>query len=248
MTKPIYSIAKEIPMPEDLQKMKTRNLGREKARIESARALAKKRTVQRRESAKRASQYEKEYKRVAADLNNQRITAHSNGRFFAESEEKLAFVVRLRGLKSILPKAKKALQLLRLRQINNGVFIRLNKATLNMLKLVEPYVAWGYPSLETVRKLVYKRGYGKVQGDRIALTSNNIIADKLGKQNVICMEDIIHEIYTVGPNFKAVNNFLWPFKLSHPNGGYNSIKKHYVQGGDFGNRETAMNDLLERML
>lgn len=29
------------------------------------------------------------------------------------------------------------------------------------------------------------------------------------------MEDIIHEIFTVGPNFKEVNNFLWPFKLNN---------------------------------
>ena len=52
------------------------------------------------------------------------------------------------------------------------------------------------------------------------------------------MEDIIHEIYTVGPSFKQVSteqgskagggvlapsqasNFLWPFKLSSPKGGF----------------------------
>ena len=36
------------------------------------------------------------------------------------------------------------LQLLRLRQIHNAVFVKINKATVNMLRLVEPYVAWGY--------------------------------------------------------------------------------------------------------
>jgi hypothetical protein len=34
--------------------------------------------------------------------------------------------------KLVGPKARKALQLLRLRQINNGVFVRLNKAALKM--------------------------------------------------------------------------------------------------------------------
>ena len=33
------------------------------------------------------------------------------------------------------PKVKKVLQLFRLRQINNGVFIKLNKATTNMLRI-----------------------------------------------------------------------------------------------------------------
>merc|ERR1712189_133019 len=62
---------------------------------------------------------------------------------FNRAEAKLGFVMRIRGINQVSPKVKKALQLLRLRQINNGVFIRLNKATLNMLRLVEPYIAWG---------------------------------------------------------------------------------------------------------
>lgn len=40
--------------------------------------------------------------------------------------------------------------------------VQINKATVNMLKRVEPYVAWGYPNLKTVKELIYKRGYGKV--------------------------------------------------------------------------------------
>ena len=39
----------------------------------------------------------------------------------------------------------------------------MNKATLNMLRRVEPYVTWGTPNLKTVRELIYKRGYGKVR-------------------------------------------------------------------------------------
>ena len=41
------------------------------------------------------------------------------------------------------PKTRKILQLLRLRQIFNGVFLKGNKATINMLRRVEPYVAYG---------------------------------------------------------------------------------------------------------
>lgn len=47
-------------------------------------------------------------------------------------------------LNGVAPKTRKILQLLRLRQINSGVFIRLNRATTQMLRLVEPYVAYGY--------------------------------------------------------------------------------------------------------
>jgi hypothetical protein len=50
-----------------------------------------------------------------------------------------------------------------------------------------------------------------------------MIEKKLKKQGVVCVEDVIHEIYTVGPQFKKVNKFLWPFKLSSPRGGFRDI-------------------------
>ena len=59
--------------------------------------------------------------------------ARAKGGFYVEPEEKLMFVMRLRGLNDIHPKTKKILQLLRLRQIHNGIFMKVNKATLNQL-------------------------------------------------------------------------------------------------------------------
>lgn len=53
-------------------------------------------------------------------------------------------------INEIAPKPRKILQLLRLLQINNGVFVKVTKATEQMLRLVEPYVTYGYecfPSL-----------------------------------------------------------------------------------------------------
>jgi large subunit ribosomal protein L7e len=44
-----------------------------------------------------------------------------------------------------------------------------------MLRRVEPYVAYGYPNLKSVRELIYKRGSGKVGKDIIPLTDNAII-------------------------------------------------------------------------
>eukprot|EP00889_Picochlorum_renovo_P006449 jgi/Picre1/33479/NNA_008803.t1 len=150
-------------------------------------------------------------------------------RFLCEPEAKLLFVVRIRGMNDVAPKTKKILQLLRLRRINSGVFLRVNKATLNMLQKVEPYVAYGYPNLKTVKELVYKRGFGKVGKDRIALTDNSIVEKALGESGIICVEDLIHEIYTVGPNFKQANNFLWPFRLSSPKGGIDKKRLHFLR-------------------
>ena len=63
------------------------------------------------------------------------------------------------------------------------------------------------------------------------------------------MEDLVHEIYTVGPAFKQANNFLWPFKLCSPRGGFVSKRHGYAEpkGGDWGNREEEINELIRRM-
>lgn len=37
----------------------------------------------------------------------------------------------------------------------------------------------------------------------------------LGRGGIICVEDLIHEIFTVGPKFKYTSNFLWPFKVGN---------------------------------
>jgi len=146
-----------------------------------------------------------------------------------------------------MDQSRKILKLLRLRQLFNGIFIRINKATVTMLRLVEPYITWGYPNHKTVSQLIYKRGYGKVNGDRIALKNNEIVEDVLGKFNIICVEDLIHEIWTVGEHFKEANNFLWPFKLNAPRNGIKKKRKHFVEGGQTGNREDFINDLVKRM-
>merc|ERR1712194_259988 len=165
-------------------------------------------------------------------------------------EGRLVFVVRVRGTIGVSPKVKKILQLLRLRQINNATFVRMNAATAQMLNLVEPFIAYGYPNLKSVREIIYKRGFGKVSGQRVPLSSNTVIQAALGEFNIECMEDLIHEIYTVGPNFKAASNFLWPFKLNSPRHGYGGKKKliHFNEDGACGMQGEKINHLIKRQI
>lgn len=129
------------------------------------------------------------------------------------------------------------MRLLRLRQLHNGTFVRINKASTNMIRKVEPYVTFGYPSRETIRKLILKRGFGKVNKQRIPLSSNTIVEESLGKHGIITVEDLVNEIYTVGPHFKEANSFLWPFKLRGPRGGFAAKRHPFQRRGDWGNRE-----------
>ena len=197
---------------------------------------------------KRAEQYVNEYKAAEREQIRQRRLAKPKGDFYVPAQPRVAFVVRLRGISNIPPKPKKIMQLLRLRQINNGCFVKLTNATQQMLQLIQPYVTYGEPNLKSIRELIYKRGYAKINRQRIPITDNSVIEEHLGKYGIISVEDLVHEIATVGPNFKAVNNFLWPFQLSSATGGFAKRKlKHFIEGGDTGDRESDINRLVRRM-
>jgi len=236
-------------VPENILKKQQRD-AKLLAALKATRAQAKKdRAAARKVAHANAEKYHKEYEASDAALVKAKRDAKAAGSFFVEGQPKVAVVVRTRGIRKLAPKPKKILQLLRLRQLHNAVFVKLNKATWNMIKMIEPFVTYGFPSRHTVSNLVYKRGFGKVERRRLPLTDNSIVAGELGKHGIACVEDLIHEVVTCGPHFKQANNFLWPFKLSPPLGGF-EIKRHsFAQGfGAFGNREELINALIKKML
>merc|ERR1712224_1011630 len=236
------------PVPESvLKKRKTQEkLAADRA---AAAAEAKKANKEKRiQMYKSAEKYVKEYRAMAKQRVRMHRQAKAAGNHYVDGEAKLAFVVRIRGLNDMHPKTKKILQIMRLRQMNMGVFMKLSKASMEMLKRVEPYLSYGYPNLKSVRELIYKRGYGKINKQRLALNDNAVIEKGLGAHGIMCMEDLVHEIYTVGPKFKEANNFLWPFKLRPAKGGQAKKRKGYCEGGQAGNREDQMNNLIQKML
>merc|ERR1719230_2352033 len=115
--------------------------------------------------------------------------------------------------------------------------------------MIQSYVTYGYPTQHNVARLVYKRGFGRINRQRIPLDDNRKIHDALGKYGISCVEDLIHEIYTVGPHFKEANSFLWTFKLRSPKGGFVNKRHGFNEprGGDWGNREELINKLVKRM-
>merc|ERR1712023_515828 len=188
-------------VPESLLKKRKRNEKLAKAKAEKQASEAKKAAAAKEEIFKRAEKYVKEYRAAEKEVIALKRQAKLDGDLFLPAERKVLLVVRIRGINRMAPNTRKILQLLLLRQIQNATFLRVNKATLNMLKRVEPYVTYGVPNLKTVRELIYKRGYGKVNGQRIALTDNKVIEQNVGNIGLQSVEDLIHEIYTVGPNF-----------------------------------------------
>ncbi|KAF0727544.1 hypothetical protein Ae201684_014372 [Aphanomyces euteiches] len=245
---PNQNVLRASLVPESILK-KRRTLEAVKAKKVEAVAATKKHAHKVRQIAfKSAEKYVKEYRQIEKQNVLLRRQAKAAGNFYVPAEAKVAFVVRIRGIIGVSPKVRKILKLFRLTQIQNGVFVKLNKATINMLRLVEPFVAYGYPNLKSVRELIYKRGFGKINKQRIALTDNSLIEKVLGKFGIICIEDLIHEVYTCGPHFKEAANFIWPFQLSSPNGGYTQKLLHFAEGGDHGNRGEEINKFIKQIL
>nr|XP_055119265.1 60S ribosomal protein L7-like 1 isoform X2 [Symphalangus syndactylus] len=126
----------------------------------------------------------------------------------------LAFVVRIERIDGVSLLVQRTIARLRLKKIFSGVFVKVTPQNLKMLRIVEPYVTWGFPNLKSVRELILKRGQAKVKNKTIPLTDNTVIEEHLGKFGVICLEDVIHEIAFPGKHFQEISWFLRPFHLS----------------------------------
>mmetsp|Transcript_26571 Transcript_26571/g.53326 ORF Transcript_26571/g.53326 Transcript_26571/m.53326 type:complete len:247 (-) Transcript_26571:605-1345(-) len=202
----------------------------------------------------RAEYYIRTYKeKIRANYVEKRLV-RNEGKFFVPSQSRIFFVIRIKGINGVPPSARKILHLIRLKQINNGVFLRVNDSTIKMLKKIEPFVAYGNPSLKLTKKLLVNRGFGRTgkrgEWKRVFLNDERVIAQALVKTGVSTMEDLINEIYKGGSHFKEVNNFLWPFKLKSPKKGFSKVGKnlHVSENGSYGNWEETIDDLISKML
>ncbi|XP_051510504.1 60S ribosomal protein L7-like 1 [Myxocyprinus asiaticus] len=163
------------------------------------------------------------------------------------AKHSLVFAVRIREIKGVSPQVKKHIQMLRLRKIFSGTFVKVSNTSLKMLKTVEPYVAWGFPNLKSVRELILKRGQAKINKTKVPLTDNTLIEQHLGQYGIICLEDLIHEIYSAGKNFRVVNNFLWPFRLSVPRHAARDKVGLMKDVGDPGPRAEDINRVIRKL-
>merc|ERR1712159_86343 len=210
----------EKTLPENLRKKTERDTALASKLRASREQRAKDVVAKKAEWLKRGQTHYTNYVNEQRRLVEARRNANANGEMFVEGQPKVLLVVR----------------------------VKVNKATLNMLQRIQPYVTYGYPNRKTVESLVYKRGYGKVAGQRVRLSNNFIVEENLNKHGCMCMEDVVDQVMNVGPAFKQVNNFLWPFKLSSPKGGLVRKTKPFLSGGDFGSREHEINAFVRRMI
>ncbi|MBU0586018.1 uL30 family ribosomal protein [Candidatus Micrarchaeota archaeon] len=139
-------------------------------------------------------------------------------------------VVRVRGRRSLKPKIKKTLELLRLNRTNHCVLIEDSAQNKGMISLLKDYVTFGTVSEEVVVRLLTKRG--KKGSKRLS----ELMDEKQIKETAKKIME--------GAKLK---DFVDPvFVLRPPSKGYKDIKRHYPEG-DLGARPD-ISPLLKRML
>ncbi|GAB0087285.1 60S ribosomal protein L7 [Sergentomyia squamirostris] len=242
-------------VPNKLPAKKISILARRRARISKDKNLAKLREDTRRKIlTKKKRNFKKPeafiMKYLKAERDHRRIERrllHSK-KFEADLPQTspIVLILRHRTRQVASKHIDKILGQLNLERIHTAVLAKSGPKLAAMLSIIEPYVTWGTPSIHTVRNLIFKKGKLFVNGKLEAIQSNAMIEENLGDLGVICTEDIVHELFTGGENFDKINGRLKTFRMSAPRDGWKKkLNKSFEKGGEYGNRGTAIDDLID---
>eukprot|EP01099_Mayorella_cantabrigiensis_P003594 TRINITY_DN2729_c0_g1_i1.p1 TRINITY_DN2729_c0_g1~~TRINITY_DN2729_c0_g1_i1.p1 ORF type:complete len:242 (+),score=41.47 TRINITY_DN2729_c0_g1_i1:38-727(+) len=177
---------------------------------------------------RRPEEFIRKFRSKQRERNQLRRVTKKFNPLFKTPASPLALVIRLRGSQGLEKKIERKLQQLRLSELLEATFVQLTEKNLEILKSLELFITYGYPDLNTVRQLLYKRGQTSVNNQLRMINSNELIEEKLGKFNILCLEDLVQEIFSVGEHFKKANLFIAPFKLSMPPKGFPKVPKTFL--------------------
>ena len=95
-----------------------------------------------------------------------------------------------------------------MRKIYSALILKYDKQTYKLINLIEPYITWGYINKSMITDLIYKRANYYGNDNLIVPLDNNVVEANLGNLNMVCIEDVIHELASCGKHFNNVVNFL----------------------------------------
>jgi large subunit ribosomal protein L7e len=242
-----------------LKKRKARQVSRAKQFRDQIKKTSKTKGFKKFIRAEKFVKEELKKRRDGVRLRRNRHALHETVSAPKEDSPRLLIIVRTANeMISMSDIAKKALKNLRLTHQFHATFALNTPDVKKVIKIAEPFITYGEPSLRTVKELLSKRGYLKVLGTKHNSTSgkpqplmdNAMIEEHLGSLGIICVEDLVHELYSRGPNFEAVNSFVGKFKLGSPSREEKDKKpyEHFDVGGSFGYRGDKINAYLATMI
>ncbi|MCX6801750.1 MAG: 50S ribosomal protein L30 [Candidatus Diapherotrites archaeon] len=149
-------------------------------------------------------------------------------------------VIRVRGTIKVNVRMVRTLALLNLNRVNRLTLVREDEQSKKMLRKAENYITWGEIRMETLAKLLEKRGQSSIK--------QKLSAETLKELKVNSFAELAEKIM----QGKSAREFgLKPFfALKPPSKGYEraGIKKPYAIGGALGYRGKEINTLIERMI
>ncbi|GGN07940.1 50S ribosomal protein L30 [Halarchaeum nitratireducens] len=150
-------------------------------------------------------------------------------------------VVQLRGEVDMRSSVEDTLSMLNLHRVNHATLVPETDAYDGMIAKVNDYVAYGEPSLETVKALIAKRAE-PLEGD--ADVDDEWVAENTDYDDV---DDLARALYNENTTLREAG--LSPVvRLHPPRGGHQGIKQPQSEGGQLGKQSTEeVDELLERM-
>ena len=121
----------------------------------------------------------------------------------------LVLLLRIRGDKHLSPQQKSIFKRLQLRKQHEAHFFVVTEDLKRLIRSIENYIIYGYVTKAAVKSLISKRGYLKVEKEVKAINSNKIVEDVLGNIGMVCIEDVVSEIFHRGQNFEKLKKAVW---------------------------------------
>jgi len=139
----------------------------------------------------------------------------------------VGLVVRIHAGRHTDSGIKKELAAMGLVKKYDAKFLKLDEEAIAGLKALDAYVAYGYVSLKSVKELLHNRAYYKNKNVRMPLTDNLTVERVLGQHNILCLDDMVHEVFHVKEHFAEVTQLLCSFQLAAPIGNFEKKMLEY---------------------
>ena len=127
--------------------------------------------------------------------------------------------------------------------------MKYDTETQKRLHLIEPWVVYGIASKTMISDLIQRRGHLKIDGQKVPLTDNTLVEKAFGSDSgILCVQDLVEELYTVGNQWNRLQQVLWPFQLESLRTKYQRRTLNLKEGGEYGDRGPLMDDFIRHIL
>lgn len=160
----------------------------------------------------------------------------------------LIFIIRIKGNKHLTDHQKTIFKILKLIKQHEGSIYIVDKNLKKIISSVENFIIYGFINKKNFKNILSKRGFLKYDNGLKAIKSNKLVEDVFGEQNIICIEDLVSEVFSKGKHFVVIKKFLRTFKLNKPTEGYGDKSSKFEKGGAWGFYGEKLNSLIEKMI